>query len=80
MEEFNKFVDIVKRLRKECPWDKVQTHETLRRCMLEESYEVIEAIDNNDMDELRKELGDVLLRWSFTVSWLKRKSILLLKM
>ena len=65
MEEFNKFVDIVKRLRKECPWDKVQTHETLRRCMLEESYEVIEAIDNNDMDELRKELGDVLLQVVF---------------
>lgn len=65
MEEFDKFVDIVRRLRKECPWDKVQTHETLRRCMLEESYEVIEAIDNSDMDELRKELGDVLLQVVF---------------
>ena len=65
MKEFDKFVDIVRRLRKECPWDKVQTHETLRRCMLEESYEVIEAIDNSDMDELRKELGDVLLQVVF---------------
>ena len=65
MKEFDKFVDIVRRLRKECPWDKVQTHETLRRCMLEESYEVIEAIDNGDMDELRKELGDVLLQVVF---------------
>lgn len=65
MKEFDKFVDIVRQLRKECPWDKVQTHESLRRCLLEESYEVLEAIDNNDMDELRKELGDVLLQVVF---------------
>jgi len=65
MKEFERFVEIVRKLRKECPWDKEQTHESLRRCLLEESYEVLEAIDNNDMTELRKELGDLLLQVVF---------------
>jgi len=64
-EKFIGFVNIVKRLRSECPWDKEQTHESLRRCLLEESYEVLEAIDNNDMPELRKELGDLMLQVVF---------------
>ncbi len=64
-DKFVRFVDIVRKLRKECPWDKEQTHESLRRCLLEESYEVLEAIDNNDMKELRKELGDLLLQVVF---------------
>lgn len=64
-EKFIEFVNIVKRLRVECPWDKEQTHESLRRCLLEESYEVLEAIDNNDMTELRKELGDLMLQVVF---------------
>ena len=64
-EKFVGFVNIVKRLRSECPWDKEQTHESLRRCLLEESYEVLEAIDNNDMPELRKELGDLMLQVVF---------------
>jgi MazG family protein len=62
---FIEFVEIVKRLRRECPWDKEQTHESLRRCMLEESYEVLESIDNNDLTELKKELGDILLQVIF---------------
>ena len=45
-----------------CPWDRVQTHETLRTCMLEEAYEVIDAIDEGDMDHLCDELGDVLMQ------------------
>ena len=45
-----------------CPWDKVQTHESLRRYFIEETYEVVDAIDNKDMDNLREELGDVLLQ------------------
>ena len=65
MEEFDNFVKIVKRLRKECPWDRIQTHLSLRRCLLEETYEVLEAIDNNDMEELKKELGDILLQVVF---------------
>ena len=45
-----------------CPWDRAQTHESLRTCMLEEAYEVIDAIDEGDTDHLYDELGDVLLQ------------------
>ena len=45
-----------------CPWDRVQTHETLKRCLIEETYEVIDAIDQKDMKHLEEELGDVLLQ------------------
>lgn len=48
-----------------CPWDRQQTHFTLKECLLEETYEVIEAIDNEDMSELCEELGDVLLQVVF---------------
>jgi len=51
----------VKTLRKECPWDREQTHESIRHSLLEETYEVIEAIDNRDPAALRNELGDLLL-------------------
>ncbi|MEP7145402.1 MAG: nucleoside triphosphate pyrophosphohydrolase, partial [bacterium] len=63
--EFNEFVDIVRKLRNECPWDRIQTHLSLRRCLLEETYEVLEAIDNNNSSELKKELGDILLQVIF---------------
>ena len=60
-------VALVRRLRGEngCPWDRVQTHETLRRNMLEEAYEVAGAIDEDDPIHLREELGDVLLQVIF---------------
>lgn len=64
-EKFIEFVNIVRKLRVECPWDKEQTHKSLRRCLLEESYEVLDAIDNDDMSELRKELGDLMLQVVF---------------
>ena len=57
--------EIVRILRAECPWDKVQTHESLRPGMLEEAYEVVDAINNQDMVNLREELGDVLLQVVF---------------
>ncbi len=60
-KEFRRFVGIVRRLRKECPWDRAQTHQSIRHALIEETYEVVDALDNNDMNELRKELGDVLL-------------------
>lgn len=58
---------IVKALRSEngCPWDKVQTHKTLRKDMIEEAYEVAEAIDCESVPMLREELGDVLLQVVF---------------
>ena len=45
-----------------CPWDRVQTHQSIRRNMLEEAYEVCEAIDNLDYEHMKEELGDVLLQ------------------
>jgi len=45
-----------------CPWDQEQTHESLKRCLLEEAYEVLEAIDGGDPAALREELGDLLLQ------------------
>ncbi len=64
-KEFQRLVQIMKRLRKECPWDKAQTPETLRQYIMEEAYETIEAIDNKHWAELRKELGDLLLQIVF---------------
>jgi tetrapyrrole methylase family protein/MazG family protein len=60
-------VEIVSILRSEngCPWDKVQTHESIRKDFIEETYEVIEAIDLKDSELLREELGDVLLNTVF---------------
>jgi MazG family protein len=64
-EAFERLRTIVGILRQKCPWDKVQTHESLRTCMLEEAYETIEAIDNKDVPNLREELGDVMLQVIF---------------
>jgi len=48
-----------------CPWDQVQTHESIRRDLMEEAYELVEAIDRRDPDNLKEELGDVLLQVAF---------------
>ena len=64
-EALTRLVDILEILRRECPWDKAQTHESLRICMLEEAYEACDAIDNGNMDNLEEELGDVLLQVLF---------------
>lgn len=62
--ELEKLVDIIAVLRSEngCPWDREQTHKTLRPNMLEEAYEAVDAIDDGDIPNLREELGDVLLQ------------------
>ena len=64
---FDSLVRIMALLRSEngCPWDREQTHESIRANMIEETYEVIEAIDNNDAVLLREELGDALLQIVF---------------
>ena len=64
---FKKLVDVMKRLREPdgCPWDREQTHRSLKPYMLEEVYEALEAIDAEDDSELCKELGDVLLQVVF---------------
>ncbi len=65
--EFEKLVDIIARLRAEngCPWDREQTHDSIKPNLLEETYEVLEAIDGRDMDELRSELGDLMMQAVF---------------
>ncbi len=63
--KFTEFVGIVKKLRKECPWDKAQTNDSIKSATIEEAHEVVEAINNNDFDELKKELGDLLLHVVF---------------
>ncbi len=65
MKEFDEFVAIMKRLRNECPWDKEQTHESLKKHFVEEAYEALDAIDRNRYDELKGELGDVALQVAF---------------
>jgi tetrapyrrole methylase family protein/MazG family protein len=61
---FIRLIEIMKKLRSPggCPWDAEQTHESLKRYLIEECYEVIEAIDNNDDEHLKEELGDLLLQ------------------
>ncbi|MBU4486812.1 MAG: nucleoside triphosphate pyrophosphohydrolase [Candidatus Delongbacteria bacterium] len=68
MEQMQRLVGIMKRLRDKkdgCPWDLEQTPDSLKKYILEEAYEVIEAIEDNDPMELKKELGDLLLQIIF---------------
>lgn len=60
--ELARFHEVVRRLREECPWDRAQTHETLVRYVIEETYEVVEAIAAGDPALLEEELGDLLLQ------------------
>lgn len=64
---FEELVDVIARLRGEggCPWDRQQTHESLKKYLLEETYEVVDAIDGNDTEGLRSELGDLLIQILF---------------
>lgn len=61
---YEDLLNVIARLRGPdgCPWDKQQTHESLRKCMIEEAYETVEAINLKDDDNLKEELGDVLLQ------------------
>ncbi len=62
---FEQFIDITRRCRKECPWDREQTHGSIRHSLIEEAYEVVESIDHAKWDDLKKELGDLLLHVVF---------------
>lgn len=62
MHTFEDLKLIVHEIRNKCPWDKEQSHESLKKYLIEESYEVLEAIDDKNMDDLSEELGDVLLQ------------------
>ncbi len=65
--DFDDFKKIMEILTGEngCPWDKIQTHETLKQYLIEECYEVLEAINKKDAENLQEELGDVLLQIVF---------------
>ncbi len=64
VNEFKELVEVIARLRAPdgCPWDREQTHKTLRPNMLEEAYEAVDAIYSGDLSDLKEELGDVLLQ------------------
>jgi len=63
--EYKELEEIVRLLRKECPWDRIQTNDSIKEATLEEAYEVVEAIDEKNYDDLKKELGDLLLHVIF---------------
>ena len=67
INEFNKLIKIMKKLRSKngCPWDKKQTFSTLKEYLIEETYEVIDAVNKKDYDKLKEELGDLLLQVVF---------------
>lgn len=67
MNNLQKLKDILIKLRSNtgCPWDKEQTHDSLKRNLLEEAYELLEAIENKDFENIKEELGDVLLQVFF---------------
>jgi XTP/dITP diphosphohydrolase len=65
MEAFGRLLDIMDNLREKCPWDRKQTLESLRHLTIEETYELNDAILDNDLPELSKELGDILLHIVF---------------
>ncbi|MDY6025689.1 nucleoside triphosphate pyrophosphohydrolase [Bergeyella zoohelcum] len=65
LQAFSKLLDIMDELREKCPWDKKQTMESLRYLTLEEVYELSDGILKNDLEEIKKEIGDVLLHLVF---------------
>ncbi len=74
-KKFSELLSIMIRLRQECPWDKKQTAESLRQYLLEETYEVVESIDNREWQELGKELGDLLLQIVFQSAIAEEKNL-----
>ncbi len=64
-ERWADFVAVIRRLRRDCPWDREQTHDSVKHLTIEEAFELAHAIDEGDADEMRKELGDLLLHVVF---------------
>ena len=65
LDAFDRLLTIMDELRENCPWDKKQTMETLRHLTIEETYELSDAIIENDLEEVKKELGDLMLHMVF---------------
>jgi len=64
VREFERLLGIMDELREKCPWDREQTLESLRKLTIEETYELGDAILKNDLQEIMKELGDIMLHLS----------------
>lgn len=65
IREFSRLLDIMDELREKCPWDRKQTNQTLRKLTIEETFELADAILQDDNDDIRKELGDLMLHVVF---------------
>lgn len=63
--KFKEFIDIMRRLRKECPWDREQTNDSIKMATIEEAYETLDAINDKNWQHLKEELGDLLLHVAF---------------
>ena len=71
MASFERLLDIMDELREKCPWDQKQTFETLRKLTIEEVYELGDAILRSDLQEIKKELGDIMLHVVFYAKIMK---------
>lgn len=60
MKDFDELTNTIRKLRKECPWDRKQTHMSLRKYVIEEAYELVEAIESDDKEHIKDELADLL--------------------
>lgn len=81
MTQIDRLLGIMRRLRDPengCPWDKEQTFATIAPYTLEETYEVLDAIQREDFDDLRGELGDLLFRWCSMRKWRRKRDALTL--
>ncbi len=65
LQAFERLLNIMDELREQCPWDKKQTFESLRKLTIEETYELADAIDNKDLKEIENEIGDLMLHMVF---------------
>lgn len=65
LQAFNRLLDVMEELREKCPWDRKQTIESLRHLTIEETYELSDAILKNDLQEVKKEIGDIMLHMVF---------------
>ncbi len=74
MEAFDRLLKIMEELRSKCPWDRSQTHESLKKYLIEEAYELLDAIDSGDDERLKEELGDLLLQVVFHSQIAKERS------
>jgi len=74
LKAFDRLLTIMDELREKCPWDKIQTIESLRTLTIEETYELADAIIENNMKDIKKELGDILLHIVFYAKIAKEKN------